>query len=404
MSENIKTHRIKKSIIASLVLNSVSLVILSTLIYFQIEPINEISLKKEEANLLFDDYSKTITSGLNFNDFSAKKWELTNLDSYKKNIISNIDSSFYNKFFVNTWTQSYDNYLSVLWKSSSEKILSKEFKEKQNLLATILPVYSNSALIDWAITDSIFINNLENLIEKYNLSTKDSIAVSDIIPVENTIVEKKNSKSVLDSEIYYFKLPLKLTGTKKDIIDFITYLEKVWSIKITWNDFNIDTDSYGQIADIDSIKIQSYLDSDKSTINKWNFVDFIKLTQWSEKLDIDLVINFYVKWLASYKVQDYVNNLNKNYTKLSKDTLSLISKINQKDRNFIRIFNNLNYIKRYLDTIKKDVSDLVTKSKKSEDISVTYSQAYKITNTLSKLSKELDTQKTNIDSLKNNKK
>lgn len=407
MLEDIKTNKIKRRLISSLIINSIVLIIVSILIYLQIDPINEISAKKEETNILLNEYNKNISYWITFADFNNKKSALTDIDSYKKNIIDILDIWFYNKFFINTWTDSYENFLLNLWKSINEKIWSKEFKDKQKLLSTILPIYSNSALMDWTITDSTFINNIETLIDKFNLSTSDSITVSDIIAVED-LNTKKIRKSLLDSEIYYFKLPLKLTWTKKDVIDFIHYVENVWSIQISGNDINLYkdySDNYEwQVAEIESIKIWSYLDSDKSTINKWSFTDFIKNNQWNEKLDIEIVLNFYVKWLASYKVQDYVNLLNKNYTKLSKDTTSLISKIDQNNPNFISTFNKLNSIKIYLDNIKKEISDLNVKARKSEDIGNTYSQAYKFTNSLNNLSNTLDELKKNIDYLKNNKK
>ena len=407
MLEDIKINKIKRRLISSLIINSIVLIIVSILIYLQIDPINEIGAKKEETNILLNEYNKNISYWITFADFNNKKSALTDIDSYKKNIIDILDIWFYNKFFINTWTDSYENFLLNLWKSINEKIWSKEFKDKQKLLSTILPIYSNSALMDWTITDSTFINNIETLIDKFNLSTSDSITVSDIIAVED-LNTKKIRKSLLDSEIYYFKLPLKLTWTKKDVIDFIHYVENVWSIQISGNDINLYKDSSDnyewQVAEIESIKIWSYLDSDKSTINKWSFTDFIKNNQWNEKLDIEIVLNFYVKWLASYKVQDYVNLLNKNYTKLSKDTTSLISKIDQNNPNFISTFNKLNSIKIYLDNIKKEISDLNVKARKSEDIGNTYSQAYKFTNSLNNLSNTLDELKKNIDYLKNNKK
>lgn len=407
MLEDIKINKIKRRLISSLIINSIVLIIVSILIYLQIDPINEIGAKKEETNILLNEYNKNISYWITFADFNNKKSALTDIDSYKKNILDILDIWFYNKFFINTWTDSYENFLLNLWKSINEKIWSKEFKDKQKLLSTILPIYSNSALMDWTITDSTFINNIETLIDKFNLSTSDSITVSDIIAVED-LNTKKNRKSLLDSEIYYFKLPLKLTWTKKDVIDFIHYVENVWSIQISGNDINLYKDSSDnyewQVAEIESIKIWSYLDSDKSTINKWSFTDFIKNNQWNEKLDIEIVLNFYVKWLASYKVQDYVNLLNKNYTKLSKDTTSLISKIDQNNPNFISTFNKLNSIKIYLDNIKKEISDLNVKARKSEDIGNTYSQAYKFTNSLNNLSNTLDELKKNIDYLKNNKK
>lgn len=409
MLENHKISKIKSSLLAGLIINGIVLLLLSILIYLLVPSIEEISEKKKDTNLLFADYSKTTKQWLAFSDFNSKKAKLTDLDSYKKNILANLDAEFYNKYFVNKWTNSYEIFLNDLKKSTNEKISSKEFKAKQELISTILPVYSNSALMDWTITDSTFINNVENLIDEFNLSTKDSISVSNITPIEEPLLKnKKTRKSLLDSEIYYFTLPLKLTWTKRDIIDFIHYLENVGSINISWNDIKVYKDSISnyewQIAEISAIRILSYLDSDTSTISSWDFLSFVKNTQWNEKLDIDLSINFYVKWLASYKVQDYINTLNLDYTKLSKEVAVLISKIDQKDANLISVFNKLTSMKRYLDTIKKDISDLVSKSKKADDIGSVYSQAYKFTSTIENLSSLLKSQKIIIESLKSNKK
>lgn len=408
MLEKWQNNKIKSKLVAQLTVNWIISVVLLVLLYLYIPSIDEISDKKIATNLLFDDYSKTTKEWLSFTDFNLNKVSLWNLDSYKKNILISLDSSFYNKFFINKWNTSYESFLTTLAKSTNENILSNDFKQKQNLISTVLPVYSNSALTEWTITDSTFINNIETLIEKFNLYTSDSISISNFFPVEDISVDsKKNNKSVLDSEIYYFKIPLKLTGTKKDIINFIHYLENVWSIWISWNNIKIHKDSLSnyewQVAEISSLKIASYIDSDTSTIYTWDFANFLKNNQWNEKLDIDLAINFYVKGLAAYKVQDFVNSLNIEYGKISKETQSLISKINQKDPNLIVVFNKVSSIKKYLDTIKKDVSDLFVKSKKWDDLGTIYSQAYKLKTEITNLSAILESQKKIISSLKNNK-
>ncbi len=405
MLENEKTkNKIKYQLINWLIINSVFVLVFITLIFLLLPSLDEISEKKDSTNLLVDDYNKNMKSWISFNDFTLEKSSITDSDVYKRTILSNMDSNFYNKHFINNWQDDYKNFLDKLNISVNQKLSSKEFTDKQNLISNILPIYSNSASFSGTITDSMFINNVENLIEKFNLSSSDTISVSNIISAEDVANNtKKTIKSQLDSSIYYFSIPLKLTGTKKDIIDFITYIENVWSITLNWE--KISANYNWELADIDSIKISSYLDSDNSTIvSGQDMISFVKNTQWTEKLDIDLTLNFYVKWLASYKVQEYVKTLNINYSKLTKDTQTLISRIDQQNPDLIIVFNKLNSIKRYLDTTKKDISDLVISANKSDDLGSVYNRAYKFSSTITNLTSLLEEQKKIIDSLKINKK
>lgn len=402
-NEKIK-NKIKYQLINWIIINSVFLLAFIIFIFLLLPGLDEISEKKDSTNLLVDDYNKNMKSWISFNDFTLEKSSITDSDVYKRTILSNMDSNFYNKHFINNWQDDYKNFLDKLNISVNQKLSSKEFTDKQNLISNILPIYSNSASFSGTITDSMFINNVENLIEKFNLSSSDTISVSNIISAEDVANNtKKTIKSQLDSSIYYFSIPLKLTGTKKDIIDFITYIENVWSITLNWE--KISANYNWELADIDSIKISSYLDSDNSTIvSGQDMISFVKNTQWTEKLDIDLTLNFYVKWLASYKVQEYVKTLNINYSKLTKDTQTLISRIDQQNPDLIIVFNKLNSIKRYLDTTKKDISDLVISANKSDDLGSVYNRAYKFSSTITNLTSLLEEQKKIIDSLKINKK
>lgn len=403
MLENEKTkNKIKYQLINWIIINSIFILVFVTLIFLLLPSLDEIGEKKDATNLLVDDYNKTLKTGLSFTDFMSKKSSIVNLDTYKKTILSDIDANFYNKNFINNWTETYDKFLSNLNSSITQQLSSKEFADKQNIVSSILPIYSNSASFSGTITDSMFINNVENLIEKFNLSSSDAISVSNIISAEDDN-NKKAGKSLLDSSIYYFSIPLKLTGTKKDIIDFITYIENVWSVVLNWD--NIQAPYNQELADIDSIKISSYLDSDTSTIvSGQDMISFVKNTQATEKLDVDLTLNFYVKWLASYKVQDYVKNLNISYSKLTKDTQTIISRVDQKNPDLIVVFNKLNSIKRYLDATKKDISDLTVKANKADDLWTVYNQAYKFSSIIVNLTSLLDEQTKIIESLKTNKK
>jgi hypothetical protein len=70
-------------------------------IFLLLPSLDEINEKKSSLNSLVDDYNKNIKSGISFNDFTQAKASFTNLDVYKNTILSNMDSNFFNKNFIN---------------------------------------------------------------------------------------------------------------------------------------------------------------------------------------------------------------------------------------------------------------------------------------------------------------
>lgn len=408
---NIQENKEKFQLINQLIIYSIIFIILLSSIFFYVIPsFWEISTKKENLYNLVNHFNTISKEWLSFQEFENLKNTIQITDSYTKNLLATLDVDFYESNLLNKTQNPYLIFLDNLKADTVKQYNSPEFQAKKTTLSKLLPTYSDasSVSLDDVVDDSDFINSVENLLDKFNLVSSDGINIWTLMPFDDQN-NKKTKNSLIESDVYYFSIPLNLSWTKKDIIDFLHYLENVASIKINADNIDIYKDNFiqsntwydYQLAEVDSIKMTDYLDSDTSTINtSEDAISFIKNLEWQEKYNINISVRFYVKWLASYKVQEFVKVTNTNYQTLLKNITKTIKSIDQKNPNLISIFTSLNSLKKYLDTIKTDMDDLSKKAAKRENLWDTYNKANKLSSNIDNISSMFEQQTKLLNSIK----
>lgn len=355
---------------------------------------------------------------------------------YLKNILKEFDESTFDSEFkieskwlflkkckvINNWdictdklkkyltnSKNYDLFLDNKKKDINEKKIKFEKNWINEKISKIVPYYTEDSSIDNnSLTDFKFINYLENLLDKFNLTYKNQIWISDLVLEESfnwSIDKKKIDNNWLDSKIYYFPLKLQLYGAKRDIVNFIYYIQNVWRINfINWNIsvysevskmwnnhsfsdmqdyFYPNKDFYNNLFfDIKKISISEYIDSSDDPASKEYLIDnnlwwFIKDTQWSEKLKIDLDLRFYVKWMPVYKMKNFISKVEKKYFDLVKisnlwNNFIKANKANLRDFSEIKAMRWFKRYGSYLIWLKKKIINLNKISKNWLKISEKY--------------------------------
>ena len=396
--------------------------------------------KKEKLNVLQLENETLSKKWLEYNDFKDLFFKNDSKNSeYIKNIfnISPKDiKDTYEWNFINKGNSGYNDFISKKTEEIKNKELSLSSSKIKQKIEKILPYYKDSSSLDWnGITDFKFINYIENIINKFWLEYSWSIWIWDFKLEESELNDDKNkTKNQLEWEIYSFKLPLKVIWKKKNIIDFIYYLENVWSVSfikegqdirikeinnekyirnkewniIAINDFyNIqryflwEKDILNNIVvGIENIKLKGYIDSSLNPIDYDNelvtFINFIKKDQPDEKYEINIDLKFYVRWLERYKTKKYIDNVVSRYNKLLK-TISSGIKFWKKNRsNFsVRSKFSLKELEKY-NIYLLSLSKEINKKRLEKELWNVYIEAQKYEKVFDNISKSLDIHLKNV--------
>ena len=341
-----RTKRDENRIILWVMLFSFLTVLLTLFIFFYILPgIEEVEEIKNETYKL----SKELKSYEN-------KW--ISLEALKKTI--------------KDWSLELDNKPNKTYKEFIEE-KEKEYKDasestsnKTKLTLWILPIYSDTIKEEWSMTDFQFINYIESIVSTFNLSFNNSIWIKELKQIDKYSLS--NSDNTLDKAIFEIPIELDIVWRKSSIIDFLHFIENVWKISIDpeTNELTIDKETAkngdlfsefkikkldwqrnhsskdyniynNQIIDIENILITDYIDSSEQNMtfeDTKSFLKYLKSTQDKEKFEVKIKLNFYVKWLPKYKVEQLmaefnnkINDLEKRISKaISKTTLSATQK------------------------------------------------------------------------------
>jgi len=393
-----KTKREKNSIILTSLLAIIIFLWFVYLSYsYLYKNIALIEEQKDSFKMIVDEYNKVKKSWLSLKEIklslSASTEETpkfikdflnekTNTDMIKK-----IPQSFYDKNFINTWSSDYIGFLDKKLKTLQSSDLKSSFIETQEKIFTVLPIYSDKAnfYTNKSITNFSFISNIENMLRKYNLQTNSELWISSLISVKNSQLNEKNQN--LEEGIYYIPLNLKLEWSKKNILNFLDYIQDSWSIK--YIDWNLDILNTNQISDIPSLSMKEYIDS--STINEdsSNIIelkDLIKNTyQSQEKFEIDVDLRFYVIWIPAYKVKIEVSKViwkdskeDFNYFNIKNRTSKILKQTEKFWESNYRV-KQLKNINSYLNEITKDIQTLSSSLNKNSWLEQAFesSQKYK---------------------------
>lgn len=306
-------------------------------------------------------------------------------EKYILSIINEVDEGFYKNNFENSSWTLYDDFINKkveIYKNDT----SPTNEEKLKITSKVLPYYSDNVL-DWSnLTDFQFINYVESIISTFNLSYTNPIWIKEIKQIDN--YKLLSSDNSFDKWIYEIPVDLNISWRKSSIIDFLHFIENVWKVtfdnetknisinkeesdpgtvffdfrnkKLDWQKSTANW-SYNiydnQIADIELISMNKYIDSSEKNIRSnddWKtFLKFLKFSQDKEKFDITVRINFYVKWVPKYKVDEFISSFNKRLSLIDDSVKKILWKTdlpsNQKQK-----FTN---IKLSIENIKNSIKD-----------------------------------------------
>lgn len=411
------TTRIKKSIVQSVIFSGVFFLILSGVFIVSLYPdIKEIQWKKQELSETFDTYNTIAKIWLDFNQFKRNVPSVSD-SNYTSLLLENIDESFYSQHFTNTGAGNYNTFLTTVEQKLSDIKSSDEYIKKDRYLNVFLPNYDkNNSFWEDTLTDFYFINYIENLLYSFNLSYEWEIGVGDIVNVEREMQENNQSEVQIDAlqeNIYAIPLTFELIGRKSDIVDFLHYFENVSRITISqdwflvysdqfirkriewslpWSDYNIYEN---QLSEIVSLSLEEYPDTSVRSTD--SLINTMKNLLWNERYEIDVVLNFYIAGVPSYRMQNYVNNVLELYTTLwseiKNDTQKFLSQkyIYQSSDELIAI-QALQSLDLLMNSFEKDILDLQRLTANPQDIEKTYNLATQYSKQLQKIQESYKTQ------------
>lgn len=385
--------RIKSSLIQTFLFNIVLFIIIVIFTLLVLWP--SFQAIEQEKKILESNHAQLVSinkEGIDLNDFRTLS-EKSSFTPYVKELIKNIGDEFYSKHFTSPWTENFQEFFAAKQQDVESQQKSSVIEERNKAVDLLLPVYVTDASKEW-ITDFEFINYIESLLYSFNLVSKDSIWIWELKKVEDSNQINKNS---LDSNMFYIPLNLEVTGQKGDILDFVHYLENVWSIgllngspqvysdteitrNITWDAFVEGYNIYkNQLSDIQSISMQKYIDGSSDPV-KGTFTDFIKTTQKRQKFSIELDLRFYVQGLPDYKVESYIKTIISTHSSLlseSKKSLKLVLDSPSSDSTSnLRAKNAIKSLSNILVLMEDEMKKLrVSVSKKDQDLVKIYNQA-----------------------------
>lgn len=362
-----------------------------SVVYTKVKAIEE---KKSTTSNLFNELDRLSIKWLNYSEFKTLA-SAASLNSYQKELLNSVDTQFFNENFKNTSKDSYLQFLDNKNKKLNNPEEQEKFRKKEDQIIKILPPYSESEVngANNLLSDFKFINYIENLLATFSLEYNNEIGITELFLVEEFSEAWKKSK--LDTDIYSIPLTLSLEGTKYNIINFLYFIEHVWNIKIAENSLTIHNQnedkflyrwvkillksdqpsssnysrSYvenynifeNQLIDFQSIEFPENLDKlDIPKIKEWETIaSRIKNTQWSDKISIDVELNFYVKGVQNIKI---INHL-KSYITYFNTTKRLVAKemknkkLNTRQKNTIKAIQaDINEMSKWLKWLNISIS------------------------------------------------
>lgn len=332
------TKRMKSATLQALTINIVLLIMLlvTTAIVY---PKSKVFFDKiTELETLAKDYDTLSQKWLSFADVKSVslKHKIWN-DPLTKQVLADFDPALFNKNFINTGSTSYSDFLWELNTQISTQKQSPDYIRRDNTLNTILPVYSFwSSANSEVLSDFHFVNYIERLLYTFNLENTWEIGIGTLEKLEDEDsgeTQTNPNTNTVTENIYRIPMVFSLVGQKSNIIDFIHFMENVWSINVSesgiieysdtflrqvleWDDGGASYNIYkNQMSTIDSISFPEYPDSG-TTIWWDDLIETIKSTQSRQRYSVDLEISFYVSGVPSYQIQSYIDNFFVNFDEL----------------------------------------------------------------------------------------
>lgn len=390
----------KKEIQISILYNKVVIywiiaVFLIGVILFYIYPnISKILEQKDVLRNKISTYENIEKNWIDFNEFQ----DLAS-DQEVKEVIKIAWKDYFDSHLKNENSKDYLTFIQEKKDYVDEINKSNVIKQRDEKLAKILPSYTEWYFVEWNMTELDFVNYVELLLRTFSLRTDSKIGMW------NLELEDNENDSELSSQIFYIPLSLSLEWRKADIIEFIYFLQKVWvpssitneNITFTNNNVVNRTISWqkrtywyniyeNRIIDISKIILQKYVDnsslsrSSNQMSTEW-FLNFIRT--WSEKDDaykVDINLKFYIKWLPTYKIEEFVQNVVSKYDNLLSQTKILLTKAQNRNKillnwEIIDIIATLKSINTYLLDIEPNIKTIKNWLSKKLELDNLYKKA-----------------------------
>ena len=407
-----RTKRERHAIIIHILFYT-SLLIL--LIYFSISyfypKIIAIEQQKKDTRSLYESTKNVEKSWLTFEEFQTLS---TNVEKsvYVTEVLKNIEKDFYSQNLYNSEFSKFSDFLDAKKTQLSTPEIKNILDKRERKIIKILPSYSET--YTWnesnALTDFKFVNYIEAIIETFRLSYTDAIGIKNLVLIDDFESGNVSDKS-LETNLFYIPVKLTLTGNKTWIINFLHFVENVWKISVLEEENNIEIykDNFlshngrditlegsryasdyniyeNQVIDISDIKIEKYPDSSILRREQEDLVDFIKRTQWNEKMEITVKLNFYVKWFPHYKLENFVKEVLSQYDSLSK---WVNQKLKENTKDIVKQAE-LQKINSYLKEISKDIWNMRKNLRQKQNIDELYKRAVAYYNIFTVQEKEIN--------------
>jgi hypothetical protein len=323
------------------------LVLLIVVLYFSLTflypTMMSIEGKKTDTEKLHELIGNVTSTWITFPEFQFLSKDIEK-STYVKEILKDLKEGFYKENFINEDFLEFDDFL----KNKETKLNSPKNKDilakREKNIVNILPSYSENYVRSWedSLTDFKFINYIESLLLTFNLSYHDSIWIKNLVLLDEFISQGWSQWS-LKTNLFYIPVKLTVSWKKLEVINFLDYIQHVWNIEIKEKDIQIYGDNFKergredfkdrngreivlkwdkktkdyniyehQIVDIESIKMVDYIDSSREPYQeeeKTGFIQYLKDTQGSEAITLDLRLRFYVKWYPNYKLESFIEKV-----------------------------------------------------------------------------------------------
>lgn len=316
--------RIKSAIVQWIIINIIISIIFIMLLLFKVIPgFNIIEANKEKLSVTMGNINDINKKWVDFTTFKSLIKDLNVNDDYTLFIIKKLDKFFYDTNFINKWSDSYTNFINDRVEEINKDFQEWTYNNKIESIDKILPTYISSWKGNNILSDFLFINYIENLLFSFNLELNSyNIGIPGLFPEKWYDNGKKND--IINTGIYSIPMKYIISWKKKDILEFIHFIKKVWNISIEEDEIvfyeddvvnrNINGDKVTkdynlykhQIMDIKSISMKEYIDSsawitEERNVNQ-SLEEYIKESQWREKFEVNIEFDFYVKGLPTYDV------------------------------------------------------------------------------------------------------
>ena len=358
---------------------------------------SEIEEKKWELAEQISTLKRIQKEGINFQEFKDQKSKNNEQNEYLTSILKTISNTFYTKHIKNNWP---DELFSTFIESKTQSIqaMKKEpsFQDRIQKIESIIPSYSQnvSSSKKWNLSDFKFVNSVESMLYAFNLTSNDQIGIGEVIPVKEFSTNNKKSEEVsnsLDTNLFYIPLRLSLFWRKVDVIDFFHYVENIWTIQVENGEIEFFKDEWSkkiipsfsgsniyesQVFDIESLDIPEYLDSSIVSSDIPDMIEYIKRSQGNERVDFDITLRFYVKWLPDYQIKKYIKETADMYDSLVKDIDSTIKSLTLKQSSaqsdYVIALNSLKSMLYDLQSIENEIKAIRVDMAKSLNLQETY--------------------------------